>query len=375
MNRTHTNRRAFAILSATALTLVLLALFAVRVHARMQDSAGRVGSPDAPSSGTATIPGPIALQDLPTPYCWGCSWNKEAPLEFQVDLDLLAPLGDGEQNAALWFRQFAADGARSIHAGLERYKERRIDVTVDGDEWKVLPGDDPVLLEAEPWVDQATCIFYPDVWDVTGVDTPIPNLLFLLDLARSWVVRGRLSEDPARAAEDFRRAIRLGRLLRQDDVSIIQDLVAIACIRLGAEAMYELAREEGDGATMVVATLVLTDKDAMRLQTARRFTVFEPGVRVNGLDSGKLSLRINDEELDSIVRLTRELNERRFRFEGLNALLYVKHLGSPGQQAIARSALVELAKDPDELFAGMAARYRDTELTEAGLRELAESWE
>jgi len=363
--------KAFAILSATALTLILLAVFAVRVHARMQDEVQRGGPPPS----TPMVPKPIVLGDLPTPYCWGCSWNKEAPFEFQVDLDLLAPLGHGEQNAALWFRQFAADGARSIDAGLEPYKERRVDVKLDGNEWKVLPGDDPLLLEAEPWVDQATCSFYPDVWEVTGMDTAIPNLLFMLDLARAWVVRGKLADDPERAVADFRRAVRLGRLLRQDDVTIIQDLVAIACIRIGAEAMYELARDQGDGATMVVATLVLTDKDAMRLQTAQRFTVFEPGVSVNGLDADKLSLRIDDAELDSIIRLTRQLTERRFRFEGLNALLLVKHLGSPGQQDAASAALVKLAADPDELFAGMAAKYRDTELTEAGLRELVESWE
>ena len=375
MKGMHSTRRAIAILSATALTLTLLAAFAVRVHARMQDDSRPGGPPGAPPSTTPMAPKPIALEELPTPYCRGCSWNSEAPLEFQVDLDLLAPLGHGSKNAAMWFRQFATDGARSISAGLEPYKKRRIDVSIAGVEWTVLPGDDPLLLEAEPWVDQATCRFYPDVWDVTGMDTSIPNLLFMLDLARAWVVRGKLADDPDLAAEDFRRAIRLGRLLRQDDVTIIQDLVAIAAIRIGAEALYEFAREQGDGATMVVATLVLTDKDAMRLQTAQRFTVFEPGVQVEGVDSGELSLRINDEELDSIVRLTGELAERRFRFEGLNALLLVKHLGSPGQQETAATALAELAKDPDETFSGLAASYRDTQMSETDLREWVKSWQ
>ena len=123
------------------------------------------------------------------------------------------------------------------------------------------------------------------------------------------------------------------------------------------------------------ATLVLTDKDAMRLQTAQRFTVFEPGVQVEGVDSGELSLRINDEELDSIVRLTGELAERRFRFEGLIALLLVKHLGSPGQQETATAALVELAKDPDETFCGLAASYRDTQMSKTDLREWVKSWQ
>jgi hypothetical protein len=373
-------KRAFVILSAAGLTVALAALLAVRVAATvtggsdLADGEVLVRKGEASPRGLVPPPKSIVLADLPNPYCWGCTWNQTSPLEFQVDLDLLAPLGTDGANAALWFRQFAADGVRFATEGRERFAARKRGITVNGDTWEVLPGDDPLLLEAEPWVDQARCRFYPEVWELRGMDTSIPDLLMMLDLARAWVVRGKLAEDPELARQDFRRAVRLGRLLRQDDVTIIQDLVAIACIRIGAEALYELAREEGDGATMVVTALVLADKDAMRLQTARWLTTFEPALQVDRSDPAGPSLRMSAAELDSIVEATRDLADRRFRIQGLIALRFVKHLGSTAQRKTAVTALAELSQDSDVLVADLAARYRDTTLTDAELEEWIEDW-
>ena len=70
-------------------------------------ASARVPASAAPPRATVRAPRPIAVDKLPTPFCWGCTQNENAPLEFQVDLDLLAPLGDGLGNAALWFSEFA----------------------------------------------------------------------------------------------------------------------------------------------------------------------------------------------------------------------------------------------------------------------------
>jgi len=274
----------FRLTAAAALVLVLATTLGVRLWAR-----------NAPRSATAQRhvrePDAIVLAELPIPFCWGCSSNRTAPLEFQVDLDLLAPLGYGTENAAIFSSQFAIGGGGRETDGKAVYAKRVVEMSIDGEVWRFFPADDPLLLEAEGWVDQARCSFYPDVWELDGIETPITDLLLTLRLSRSWIARGKLESDPRRAREDFRRAIRLGRLMRQDDVTVIQDLVAIANIRLGAQALYELARREGDAATMLVTSLVLADKDAMRQQTARWITTFDRSHRSSGF---------SDDELESI---------------------------------------------------------------------------
>lgn len=375
------NQRALVILSAAALTVALSILLVARISAMNRSDAGARGAGgemlvvlgETPPEGLVPPPKSIVPAKLPNPYCWGCTWNDQAPLEFQVDLDLLAPLGREDANAALWFRQFATDGTRYEKEGREQIAGRRKEIKIGDDTWNVLPGDDPLLLEAEPWVDQAVCRFYPDVWKIDGWNTQIPDLLMMLDLARAWVVRGKLADDAETATRDFRRAIRLGRLLRQDDVTIIQDLVAIAVIRIGAEALYEQARDLEDTATMLVTSMVLADKDAMRLQTAGRITVLERGLEVDDSDAAEPSMRVTDAELDAIVELTRGLADRRFRMEGLLALQLVKRLGSANQQATAQEALTALAEDPDELVADFASEARDTNLTQAELADFLDN--
>ena len=173
-------KRVAAVITAATLVVLLAATLALRVAAQPRSTAGPAGSVPAPR--------PIRLTELSAPFCWGCSWNEDAALEFQVDLDLLAPLGDGDANAAEWFADFAR-GETRFEDGKPSYASRMIELTIDGDDWRVLPGDDPLLLEAEPWIDQARCSFYPEIWEVEGIDTSVPQLLMMLDLARAWTVR------------------------------------------------------------------------------------------------------------------------------------------------------------------------------------------
>jgi hypothetical protein len=355
-----TNHRAALVIGAGTLVLLLAVSLVVRVAAGARDSGALERSVPQPR--------PIELSELDAPFCWGCAWNENAALEFQVDLDLLAPLGTGEANAAAWFADFAFGGPR-VNDGRKGYVDRMIDLEIDGDSWHVLPGDDPLVLEAEPWADQATCSFYPEIWEVAGHETPVPQLLMMLDLARAWVARGKLAEEPAAAVADYRRAIRLGRLLRQDDVTLIQDLVAIAAIRIGAEALYLHARGEGDAATMLVASLVLADKDAMRLYTARRITTLSQGLEVEDLDAGQLAPAYSEAEVEEMVELTRSVPGRRFKMEGAITLNAVRHTGSASQRELAQSALEELAAGDDEALAGLAESLLAREIADRELRE------
>ena len=51
----------------------------------------------------------------------------------------------------------------------------------------------------------------------------------------------------------------LGRLLRQDDVTLIQDLIGLAIIRMLAMAMYEMARSKSDTVQTTLASLAIAE--------------------------------------------------------------------------------------------------------------------
>lgn len=368
------NRTMLPVLAAGAVSLLLAASLAGRVVARVVPSRPPVPKaslmdPEAPPASVPS-PAPLDVSDLPTPYCWTCPDSDFHPQQFQVDLDVLAPLGDGPANAAEWLRLFArGDGSR-----YEETAERAVRKQVGDRPWRVFPFDDPLLREAEAWVDQARCSFYPEIWQLQGADTQLPNLLFALNLARTWVARGRLSNDPEAAKQDYRRAIRMGRLLRQDDLTLIQDLVAIACIRLGAQALYDQARAEGDAVMMTATALVVTDKDAMRHFAAKRIRI---STRV--LESvrqgwfGGLTLETTDMEVTELVHLARRVPERRYRLQALLALEVVRHLGTEEQVSEVLDVLDELATSDDEVTAGMARQIRDEPFQRNRLEGLLES--
>ena len=68
-----------------------------------------------------------------------------------------------------------------------------------------LEDDDPLLLEAEPWVDQARCSFYPDVWKFTGID-PV-TIQSIQEVVRELVpVHESIREHDKKLADQLRRA-------------------------------------------------------------------------------------------------------------------------------------------------------------------------
>jgi hypothetical protein len=352
--------RAFKGTLAT-LAAMLLVLLIVRAVVLWDGSSSPVPAPRPVVASTApdhappaTVPAPrrVGLAGMPAPFPWTRSSTQPKPLRFQVDLDLLAPLGDGRANAAIWFRDFArADGSRSAWGD-----DKRVIRKVAGVDESVFPPDHPVLLEAEPWVDQATMRFYPDIWPVAGPETNIPNLLFAITLAKSWAARAETASDSALAREDYRRAVRLGRLILQDDVTLISNLVGLACVRIGARGLYEQARREGDAETMLAASLALHDADAIRQIAAERTTTISVPAEYRWHWSRPFqpTVRATDEQFEAALTMAKADPSRALRLEGQFALMGYVAAGTRAQGRQARATLEELSRDPDPLVASSA---------------------
>ncbi|MBD3850927.1 MAG: hypothetical protein IFK93_06495 [Acidobacteria bacterium] len=324
------------------LAAAVIVILAGSLGARLIGRDGSVVVPDAPD---ATIPAPTEfyVADLEVP-CWTCPSNTDWSLRFQTDLDLLAPLGTGTANAAEWFGLFAKDvGPRKDDATAAM--ERRI----EGPEWlgQILPADDPLLLEAEPWCDQATMTYYPDIFELDGYATRITNLLLPLNMVRSWVARGLSAESTEKALEDFRRSIRLGRLLRQEDVVVISDLVGLACIHLATRGVYERALADGDLELALLASVVLGEVAPQRLGTKKHLTSTDLIDSFFRDDQGEIVLRLKSDKFDAIVETAESASDRRMRCEALIGLNIILNLGEPEESARAFEVLSEIAGDAD----------------------------
>jgi hypothetical protein len=277
----------------------------------------------------------------------------------------LAPLGDGSGNAAEWFALFTKEiGPRSDE--VTAANEARL----EGPEWvgKVFPFDHPLLLEAEPWVDQGTMKFYSEIYALDGYETRITNLLFPLNLARSWIARGLETDDHEAAMADFRRAIRLGRLLRQEDIVIINDLVGLACIHLGTRGVYERALAEGDLETALLASVVLGEVPAQRFRTSERITTTDLADSIVRDQSGEPALVLRPGKLEALIDAAAGAPDRRFRAEAVIGLNTVRWLGTPEERDRALEVLETLSADPDPEIAAGAIWSRDWEMTPEKLK-------
>jgi hypothetical protein len=359
-----------------ALVVVTLAgLLGIRIAAQSPGMRSRIASEPVaqPYSGIpspASVPEPAAPPDsgIPVP-CWYCPESRSWPVRFRTDLDLLAPLGDGEENAGVWFKDFAKpDGPRFDEAAAAM--ERRYlhtggvgsggrTVVQSGD--KVLPADDPLLLEAEPWCDRATMKFYPEFFTPNGYQTQVPNLLLPLTLARSWVARGDDAADGEEAMEDYRRAVRLGRLLRQEDATIISDLVGLYCIRLGADGIYRRALAEGDKDLALVASVVLGEIAPQRLMTSVVTTETDLAGHVSRSFFGGARIEAPDSKVDALIRRARSASDRRFRLEAIVTLSFIHHMGTSEQHSKTAELFEELAGSPDDSISTTARWALETE--------------
>ncbi|MCC6129639.1 MAG: hypothetical protein IT186_06890 [Acidobacteria bacterium] len=346
------NRFRWQVLGAAGVVAVLGGLLAVRLIAETgaeRQAAARV-APQAPPAATVPAPRAAGLSSLSFP-CWACQESADWPIQFRTDLDLLAPLGNGPANAGLYFKDFAKpNGSRFAEA--DAAMNRR----VDGPSWlgKVLPPGDPLLLEAEPWCDQATMRFYPEFFPLEGWETQLPNLMVPLTLARSWVARGLAAEDPGKAMADFRRAIRLGRLVRQEGTTLIADLVGLACIRAGADGIYRTAVRKGEASLALTASIVLSEYAPQKLLSSERVTKVDlsPYLRIDA--SGDPSLSVPDAKVTTILDVIAKETEMRFRGEAILTLGLVRFMGTDAQKAMALAKLEELSVSTDQNVATLA---------------------
>jgi hypothetical protein len=360
MTMTRGSSKAIPVLLAAALVVVLAGSLGARLI-------GRGGKTPVPVAPGAVVPAPASapIADLEFP-CWSCPDAREWKIRFQTDLDLLAPIGTGSANAAVWFTDFTKEigpRANEVTAAMKR--------RVEGPEWigKVFPADDRLLIEAEPWCDQATMRFYPDFFELEGPDTRITNLLFPLNLVRSWVARGMAAEDLDAAMVDFRRAIRLGRLLRQEDVVIINDLVGLACIHIGTRGIYRRALADGRLELALLASAVLGEVAPQRLRTSENTTRTDLSPSLREDPDGGIALDLKSGKLDVLIEAARNAPDRRFRAEAMIGLDIVQTLGSPDEQKKASEVLADLAISEDEMIAMMATWSLESQLTEEQLRE------
>lgn len=362
MNTRARRSRVADVLLAAAVLVALAALLGLRIDARGADpeESPAVVLPahlGAPVEATVPAPDPSDEETIEVP-CWSCPEGNRWPVAFRTDLDRIAPLGDGPENAAVWFKDFSRNvGARVAEA--DAAMGRRVEDP--GGVGDVLPPDDPLLLEAEPWCDRSYMEFYPEFYAIDGYETQIPNLLFMLTLSRSWVARGDHAVDPGAALEDYRRVVRLGRLLRQEDTTIIADLVGLACIRMGTDRIYRTAVATGDTDLAIVASIVLGEVAPQRLMTSARVSDsdMEDHVERSWFRGVRLDLPVDT--VDRLIERARSDHDRRFRLEAMLTLNYVVHLGPSSQRAMATDLLEEMTTSDDAVIATTAEWALQTE--------------
>jgi len=357
------DRSRTMVILASAVVVVLGGLLAVRLLA-----APGLGNAAALDIGPADVPEPAAFEadQLEIP-CWSCPIAKQWQVDFRTDLDMLAPLGTGRHNAGIWFKDFAKpDGPRFGEA--EAMMKRRMEDP--GELGQILAGDDPLLLQAEPWCDQAKMWYYPEIFPLEGYSTRIPNLLVPLTFARSWVARGLDNPDPEAGLEDCRRAIRLGRLLRQEDVTIIADLVGLACIHIGTRGIYDIALENNNLELALLASVVIGEVAPQRQMTSERVTRFDYSPYIRRSDSGEFTLDLPAGTLARTLAGIDSWTQRRFFGEAALVANLVRYLGSADDRATADEFLEGLMQSDDEFYVEFARWALNNPPTEEYLKDV-----
>ena len=171
------------------------------------------------------------------------------------------------------------------------------------------------------------------------------------------------------AMTDFRRAIRLGRLLRQEDVVVISDLVGLACIHLATRGIYERALADGDLELALLTSVVLGEVAPQRLGTKQHLTTTDIMDSMWLDDRGEMRYRLQAGKLDSVVEAAKSAPDRRFRCEAIVGLNIILGLGTPEEQGRASEILDVLVNDADPMVAEGARWSRNMQTDVEQLKE------
>jgi len=160
-----------------------------------------------------------------------------------------------------------------------------------------------------------------------------------LNFVRSWVARGLIAENSEAAMADFRRAIRLGRLLRQEDVVVISDLVGLACIHIAARGVYQRALADGDLELGLLASVVLGEVAPQRLRTMEHLTSTDLLDSIDVNAQGEVALRLRYGKLDAVIEAAEGSPDRRMRCEAIvGAFEVLDGLAGDADSMVAESA-------------------------------------
>ncbi|MCB1033851.1 MAG: hypothetical protein KDD47_08475, partial [Acidobacteria bacterium] len=133
--------------------------------------------------------------------------------------------------------------------------------------------------------------------------------------------------------------------------TVIADLVGIAVIRMGTQALYDHALREGDLPTALASAAVLGEMAPQRFLTSDRINRLD--VTKEALSYGK-KMEVADHVVLRLARAAESGPERRFRIEALLQLAFVSRFGTAFQREKAESLLERLEEDPDPFVAYQA---------------------
>ena len=172
-----------------------------------------------------------------------------------------------------------------------------------------------------------------------------------------------------------RRAIRLGRLLRQEDITIISDVIGLLCIQTGAKGIYKIAMREGNIKLAFLASIVLGEVAPQASLSNRKFdkTTFLGAIQEK--DNQERKLLISEKDLNDLITIAKEDTNRRFRLEAIGEMNFIRHLCDSGDSVQkVREALSELSKSNDPMISQSAQWSLEYTLSESDLKEHLESY-
>jgi len=198
--------------------------------------------------------------------------------------------------------------------------------------------------------------FYPGIWPEPTVAgrLELPSLI-MLTVATSWMVHGIGSQDPDAARDDFRRMIRLGRLMLQDDASAMQGVIGMWIVRHGLEALYDRALRDGNRREQMLIALALLDRErAYDWERGRLDQLRLPG----HLDVRDASARlgISEDVMDLLEGALTQSTVRRWKLGALRSLQVAVLRGDPASASRAATLLQSAAGDADAMIASAARR-------------------